>query len=102
MPGWKGPMPDWTRHAGIGVEYAAAVAGFGLIGYWIDLKFETGPWALIIGVALGLIGATYNLIRESKAAFKKYESERHRPPSEADRAISKKPDRPEPDDEQDA
>ncbi len=58
------------RHAGIGVNYAAAVAGFGLIGWWVDSRWDTRPWGVLIGVALGLIGATYNLVRESMAAFK--------------------------------
>ncbi len=61
--------PSWTRHAGIGINYVGAVAGFGLIGWWIDSKWDTGPWGVLIGVALGLVGATYNLIRESMAAF---------------------------------
>ncbi len=60
----------WMRHAGIGVNYAAAVAGFGLIGWWVDSRWDTRPWGVLIGVALGLIGATYNLVRESMAAFK--------------------------------
>ncbi len=61
--------PPWTRHAGIGVNYVAAVAGFGLMGWWIDSRWGTEPVGVLIGVALGLIGATYNLIRESMAAF---------------------------------
>ena len=62
--------PSWTRHVGIGVNYVAAVAGFGLAGWWIDSKWDTRPWGVLIGAALGLTGATYNLVRESMAAFK--------------------------------
>ncbi len=58
-------LPPWTRLATIGVEYAAAVAGFGLIGWWIDTKWDSSPWGALIGAALGLIGATYNLLRET-------------------------------------
>jgi F0F1-type ATP synthase assembly protein I len=58
-------LPTWTRLATIGVEYAAAVAGFGLIGWWIDIKWDSSPWGVLIGAALGLIGATYNLLRET-------------------------------------
>ncbi len=62
--------PRWTRHAGVGIEFAAAVAAFALVGYWIDRHYQTGPWGVLIGAGLGLIGGTYNLVRESLAAFR--------------------------------
>lgn len=64
----KRPPSVW-RHAGIGLNFSAAVAGFGLAGWWVDSRWDTRPWGVLIGVALGLIGATYNLVRESMAAF---------------------------------
>ena len=69
------PGPRWTRHSGIGVEFAAAVAGLALLGYWIDAHYGTGPWGVLIGAALGLIGGTYNLIRQSMAAFRQLDQE---------------------------
>ena len=66
----KGDRPTWIRHAGLGIEFAAAVAGFALVGYWIDRHYDCGPWGVLIGAALGLIGGMYNLIRESLAAFR--------------------------------
>jgi F0F1-type ATP synthase assembly protein I len=56
------------RLTGIGVELAAAVIGFTLAGYWWDRHFHSSPWGLLIGIALGLIGGTYNLIRQSLVA----------------------------------
>lgn len=53
------------RLAGVGIEFAAAVAGLSLLGYWIDRHFGTGPWALLIGAGIGLVGGTYNLIRDA-------------------------------------
>lgn len=70
--------PRWTRHAGIGVEFTAAVAGFALLGYWIDTRYDSGPWGVLIGVGLGLVGGTYNLVRESIAAFKRLDNEARR------------------------
>ena len=64
------PGPRWTRHSGIGVEFAAAVAGLALLGYWIDAHYGTGPWGVLIGAALGLVGGMYNFIRRSLQAFK--------------------------------
>ena len=56
---------NWTKLSGIGIELAAAVAGFTLAGYWWDRHFHTSPWGLLIGLALGLVGGMYNLIRQS-------------------------------------
>ncbi len=63
-------MTSWTRHATIGIEYVAAVAGFGLAGWWVDSRWDTSPWGVLIGTALGLIGGTYNLVRTTLAAFR--------------------------------
>lgn len=60
----------WQGLSGIGFELVAAVVGFTLIGYWWDRHFGSSPWGLLTGVALGLIGGTYNLIRQSLSAFK--------------------------------
>lgn len=57
-----------ARAAGLGWELAGAVVGFTLLGYWIDRHFASSPWGLLICIALGLIGGTYNLIRASLAA----------------------------------
>jgi F0F1-type ATP synthase assembly protein I len=54
----------------MGFELVGAIAGLTLAGYWWDRHFETGPWGLIVGIALGLIGGMYNLIRQSLIASK--------------------------------
>ncbi len=59
--------------AGIGFEFAAAIAGFLLVGYWIDRHFGSFPKGLIIGLVLGMVGGGYNLIRKSLAAAKSAE-----------------------------
>ena len=63
-------LPPWTRYAGIGIEYAGAVACFTLVGWWVDARWDTSPWGVLFGVGLGLIGATYNLVRSAMAAFR--------------------------------
>lgn len=70
MAGQDRKRPRWIRHSGVGIEFAAAVGGFGLLGWWIDRHYGTKPWGLLICVVLGLLGATYNLVRESMAAFR--------------------------------
>ena len=59
---------SWIRYSGLGIEFAAAVAGCTLVGYWIDRRYECRPWGILIGAMVGLIGGMYNLIRESLAA----------------------------------
>ncbi|MDO8631673.1 MAG: AtpZ/AtpI family protein [Phycisphaerales bacterium] len=67
--GKKDPgRPSWVRFSGIGIEFAGAVAGFTLIGNWIDRHYDCGPWGVVIGAALGLIGGMYNMIHQSLAA----------------------------------
>ena len=58
----------WMRLAGTGVELAAAVGGFALLGYWIDRHYDSSPRGLLIGALLGLIGGFYNLIKASLSA----------------------------------
>jgi F0F1-type ATP synthase assembly protein I len=60
--------PGWIRYSGIGIEVAGAIAGFALIGYWLDRRFGTAPWGFLGGLAIGLVGGIYNLVRESLAA----------------------------------
>ena len=63
-------FPGWVRHSGVGLELAGALAGFALIGYWIDRWYGTEPWGLVIGVILGLVGGLYNLVRQSLQAVR--------------------------------
>ncbi len=53
--------------SGMGFEFAAAIVGFTLIGYWIDRHYESSPRYLLICFGAGLIGATYNLIKQTMA-----------------------------------
>ncbi len=68
-------LPSWVRLSGVGLELAGAVAGFTLIGYWIDSRYATGPWGVVIGVVLGLIGGLYNLVRQSLVAAREARAE---------------------------
>jgi ATP synthase protein I len=74
MPG-NDKLPSWTRHAGIGLELAGAVAGFALLGYWIDRHFGSKPWGLLIGLGLGMVGGLYNLVKEALAATREARDE---------------------------
>ena len=70
MPGGKKERPTWIRFSGMGFEFAAAIIGFTLIGYWIGRHYDRGRVGLLIGAMLGILGGGYNLIRESLQATK--------------------------------
>jgi len=61
-------FPAWVRYSGVGLELAGATAGLALVGYWVDGKFGTSPWGILIGVFIGIVGGLYNLVKESLAA----------------------------------
>jgi len=82
MPEEPKRYPSWVRLSGIGVELVGAVAGFTLVGYWIDRHFGTGYWGLLTGLVLGLVGGMYNLIRQSLRASKEADSSQREPDGE--------------------
>jgi F0F1-type ATP synthase assembly protein I len=63
-------FPGWVRHSGVGLELAGATAGFALIGYWIDRRYQTAPWGVLVGFILGLVGGLYNLVKQSLQAVR--------------------------------
>lgn len=63
-------QPTWVTYSGMGIELAAAVVGFTLVGWWLDRHFGWSPWGVLAGVLLGLTGGTYNLVRSALAAVR--------------------------------
>jgi len=52
-----------AQYLGLGSQLAGAVVGFGLLGYWIDVKAGTGSlWTTILLFA-GAIGGMYSFLR---------------------------------------
>jgi F0F1-type ATP synthase assembly protein I len=70
MPERPKSEPNWAKLSGLGVELAAAVGGGTLFGYWWDRHFDTAPWGMVVGGAVGVVGGLYNLIRQSLRAIK--------------------------------
>jgi len=64
----NGRFPGWVRYSGSGLELAGAVAGFALVGYWIDRHYDTAPWGFVVGLVLGMVGGFYNLVKQSLQA----------------------------------
>ena len=64
----KAPQTHWRRLTSMGVELAAAMIGFTLVGLWIDRRYATEPWGVAIGAILGLVGGMYNFLRQALRA----------------------------------
>jgi F0F1-type ATP synthase assembly protein I len=63
MPGKQTQRGDTARAYSLGFELVCAVAGFVLVGLWIDRHYSSGPWGTLVCLFLGLIGGFYNLFR---------------------------------------
>jgi F0F1-type ATP synthase assembly protein I len=67
-------MPDdsssWGKLAGIGFEFVAALLMFGGLGWWLDGRWGTGPWLLIVGCGLGFAVGLWLMINAAKRTFR--------------------------------
>lgn len=72
----KSPADDasavrqWSAMAGIGIEFVCAVVLFAGLGWWLDKKFETSPWLVLVGCLLGFAVGLYTLIRAGNRMMK--------------------------------
>lgn len=60
---------SWYRMAGVGLEFAVAIALFGGIGWLLDRWLQTAPWLLIVGVFLGFAAGLGIVIKLAKQMF---------------------------------
>ena len=72
-------FPPWVSHAGVGLELAGAVAGFALVGYWIDRHFGSQPWGIVGGLIIGIVGGLYNLVKEALKATREAQQDDKNP-----------------------
>ncbi|HEX6201631.1 MAG TPA: AtpZ/AtpI family protein, partial [Thermoanaerobaculia bacterium] len=52
----------------LGLEMAGGIAGLVLVGWWVDRHFGTGPWGILTGALVGLVGGMTYLVREGLSA----------------------------------
>lgn len=51
------------KYVGMASELFAAVIVGALIGYWLDVLFNSKPWCLLGGMILGSLGGFWNIYR---------------------------------------
>ena len=52
------------RYAGLGVQLAATLLVFVVVGQWLDRKLGAGGVVTVVMVLLGFAGTLYSLIRQ--------------------------------------
>jgi len=60
---------EGLRLAGTGLEFAGVVGLCVALGWWLDRKFDTSPWLLIVGLFISFIGTTYKLYLVGKRSM---------------------------------
>ncbi|PJA98660.1 MAG: F0F1 ATP synthase subunit [Ignavibacteriales bacterium CG_4_9_14_3_um_filter_30_11] len=51
------------NYLGLGMQLAATVGAMVFLGYWLDGKFKTSPWLILIFSFLGIASGLYNFLR---------------------------------------
>ena len=57
--------------AGMGLDLAASVGVGVLLGWWIDRRFDTGPWGVVVCSSIGIVGGLLNFVRSAQAAARR-------------------------------
>lgn len=66
----EGVARDLYRYSGLGMQFAATVGVFALLGRWLDTRAGASPWFLIAGVFLGFALGLYSMVRKLPSSSK--------------------------------
>ena len=58
------------KFATVGLEIAVGAGLGALIGTWLDRKWHSDPWGVVIGTFIGIAAGMYLLIKEANKANK--------------------------------
>lgn len=62
------------RYAGVGLQFAGSIVLFLYAGRWFDARFQTAPWGVLIGVAVGASASFYSMYRRLMADLERDEA----------------------------
>ena len=51
-------------NASLGITFGATILAFVGFGWWLDDRFGTSPWLLIVGMLLGSVGGIVSLVKK--------------------------------------
>ena len=88
--------PSDIKALGIGLELSMVIGGLAYGGYWLDEKWGTGPWMLVVGVALGTLGGGWHAMKMAnggKLPDFGFKPKNHKPADEPPRDKDKNPKR---------
>lgn len=73
-------MPDASgtnlwRYFGLGLELAVAALVLALVGWWIDSRWGTAPWGVLVGAALGFAVGMYRFILQARQAIRESQAQ---------------------------
>jgi F0F1-type ATP synthase assembly protein I len=63
-------MKQVAAMSGLGFEFLAAILLPGAVGYWLDGKWNTSPWLILIGGAFGFAVGLYRLLKSASKAMR--------------------------------
>ena len=58
-----GAYSEIGPYASVGIQFALTILLFLAFGWWLDGKFGTSPFLLLLGTLLGAVGGFYKLYR---------------------------------------
>ncbi len=65
-----------AQFAGVGLQFALTIVVFAFAGIWLDKRFGTSPWLVILGVFIGAAAGFFSIYRQLMAAQRRAEESR--------------------------
>ncbi|OQB39857.1 MAG: putative F0F1-ATPase [Candidatus Latescibacteria bacterium ADurb.Bin168] len=62
-PGWADSLREVAPLLSLGIQLALIVVVSVIIGRWVDQRYGTGPWGVLIGAVFGTGSGLYHFIR---------------------------------------
>ena len=89
-PGRRGSQHEldaqrgYARFATLGLQFAATLALFIWLGWWVDETFQTSPIFLLLGVLLGFVGSLISIVSKVPPPRARREGNSQRPAAGSD------------------